>query len=242
MTKLWIDVETTGLNKWNCAIIEVAAIPIVDYEEHSPFVSLVKPHGGANIEPGAERIHKIPKRKLDMAPSSEQVLDDFVKYLYNLDRIFTISGHNVQFDRDFLYHWFCRYGRHSDFVTLFRSNLNCTWEKAKERDLKEKTKKLNLGTLCGYFGIKLDQAHRALCDIRATIQLNDALEEIKPQKQYFMKSIEGLSNLEKRRKLIDSSYIQINPEGDVFISDMATKNPELFRFVLSELWEVFGEV
>ena len=55
MNKLWIDIESTGLGN-NAAIIEIAAIPMVDGQELEPFHSMVRPHDGATLDPDAFKI------------------------------------------------------------------------------------------------------------------------------------------------------------------------------------------
>ena len=51
MKLLWLDVETTGLNKEKCDIIQIAGIVVIDGEEKERFNFKCQPINWENIEP-----------------------------------------------------------------------------------------------------------------------------------------------------------------------------------------------
>ena len=153
--------------------------------------------------------------------------------------MFSLLGHNVQFDRKFLYALFCKLGMHTEFVRRFRPNDICTFEMAKKifKGKRNGPEKFNLGALCKHFDIKLDNAHDALHDISATYDLYEILRSMKPEVQQQQKS---MTYLEKRDKYLDRSYVMFNAEGDVYINEKATKDPEAMKFISEELYNLYG--
>jgi len=89
-----------------------------------------------------------------------------------------LAGHNAErFDGPFIHEWYKRLGIYcpARYMTL------CTKQKALwlfEED-KSLTPPVNfkLGTLCEYFGVPLseEEAHDALVDVRATVELYRAM-------------------------------------------------------------------
>ena len=89
-----------------------------------------------------------------------------------------LAGHNAErFDGPFLHAWYRRQG----FFCPARYMTLCTKQKALWLFEEDKTltppKNFKLGTLCQYFGVQLpdDEAHDALNDVRATVQLYKAM-------------------------------------------------------------------
>lgn len=149
-------------------------------------------------------------------------------------------GHNVSFDRKFLYSLFCRNAMHTDFVTRFRPNDFCTLDMAKRAFGGKRTKPENnkLGTLCKWFEISLDNAHSALPDIEATYELFQALKVLLPEAPAPVK----MDYAQKRRKYMDAGYCQFNPEGDIFITRKATSDPLAMKFISEEMYHLYGTI
>lgn len=224
--KLWLDVETTGLDPQRCAIVELAAVPVIDYIEKSPiYYTGIKPYDGALIEESAMKIHGIN----NFICESRETLLSFIKKLKEFNCKFVISGHNASFDKQFLYYWFCTFGEKSEFDNLFYEEVDCTLRRAKRNP---KHKKHNLAYLCDFYKIELNGAHNALNDILATIKLSSMLESNETGK-------DNLNHNQKLQKYMNAGYIQINPTGDIYIHNKTTKDPEALRFILSELYNRF---
>lgn len=84
-----------------------------------------------------------------------------------------LVAHNAEFDGTFLREWFERLGlflpaSYRVFCTLHRA----MWLFHENRSLTQPSD-FKLGTLCSYFGISLplQEAHDALADVRATVEL-----------------------------------------------------------------------
>lgn len=234
MNILVADCETSGLDPKKSAMLQIALIPIIDGVVKDPFVSYVRPHKNAEIADGALKVNNINREDLDTFPTIEEFTKSMLEFVDQFDCKFTLRAHNAQFDKDFLYHFMSRQGLHGDYIKRFRPELQCTLEKAKKVFEKEKKKPANfkLGTLCEWFGIKLENAHEALSDATPLIPLWDALEA--------MEGFKTPAIALPRADYIQPKYVQINPDGSVFISPATTKDKHALAAVLSELHEQFS--
>lgn len=237
MIALAFDVETSGLDPKKNAIIEIAMIPVIHGEEKDPLILKIRPHVGAVIEDGALKVNGFTREEIKNHMPPDQALDEIIKFVDSHGGKFFLRGHNAQFDRDFLYHFFSRQGKHIEFIRRFRPELQCTLIKAKSvfEKSKKKPENFKLGTLCKWFSIPLENAHRALNDTVAANKLWDALTAM----EGFGSVVTELSDIEKREKYLQPAYVQINPDGSVFINAIATKNKMAIETILAELHEIY---
>jgi len=236
MIAICLDTETSSLDFKRGAILELAMIPIIHGEEKEPFVTKIRPHKSALIEDGALKVNGFTREEIQEFPTAEEVIPQMMAFLESHGGKFYLRGHNAKFDRDFLYHFFTRHGMHTQFVRMFRPELQCTWIKAKEifSKSKKKPENLKLKTLCEWFQIPLLDAHRALADTVAANKVWDALTAmegftIKPE----------LTTAQKRDKFLQSEYLQINADGSIFINSTASKDKEAMEAILEELREIY---
>ena len=116
MKLLWIDTETTGLNKERCDIVQVAGIVIIDGVEKERFNFRCQPINYENIEPVAFEHNNLSIDILKTYPMPQVLYANLTKLLnkyidrYNPQDKFFIAGHNVQFDVDFLRNFFIKMG------------------------------------------------------------------------------------------------------------------------------------
>lgn len=239
MNTLWIDVETSALGD-NAAIIEIAAIPIIDGEEMPAFHSMIKPHEGSTLDPKAFEVTKIDIKEVWSYPDPKEVLNDFIKWIDTHETIFSLGGHNVMFDRKKLFRYFCRHGEYGSFITRFSNNDTDTLRISRDlfKGKRNKPVDFKLESLCRHFEIEAGVHHRALDDIQNTIKVYRELQKITESKTY---QEDKASFVQKRQKYLDMKYIQMNPEGDIFITTEATKDHLAMRFLLNHLWEMYGE-
>jgi DNA polymerase-3 subunit epsilon len=239
MNYLFIDVETTGLSD-NAAVIQIAVVPYVDNEYKEPFMSFVRPHDGCEMSPQAFEVTGIDPKKIWCFPTATSVLDNLLKYIDSFESTYSLAGHNVQFDRRKLFRFFCRNACYGEFTQRFSNRDLCTMKKAKEvfKGKRKKPTSFSLDSLCEYFEIELINSHDALNDINATIKLYQKLEEISPTVSL---DVLNMSYHSKRLKYCNLSYYIENPEGDIWISEMATKDPHAMQFILTELWRKYAD-
>ena len=139
-----------------------------------------------------------------------------------------------------MFRLFCRNGHYSSFITRINNNDYCTLRRSREifKNKRNKPSDFKLETICRFFDIEVGVSHRALEDITNTIKVYFELEKIKEIEEI---KEDKLSFVEKRQKYLDMKYIQMNPEGDIFITTEATKDRNAMKFILNHMWELFAD-
>ena len=157
-----IDIETTGLNADWDEIIQLSALRFRGEEVISQYVSLVKPKG--KVPKFIEHLTHISAAELKTAPGINEVLQNFCRFIGSSPLV----GHNIGFDLNFINKFLARGGE-------FPLN-NMFWDTAEiARIYLPFVTDHKLITLASYFGIELDNAHRADADALATGKLFKAL-------------------------------------------------------------------
>jgi len=236
---LFIDIETTGLGD-NAGLIEIALIPYIDGERKPHFQSYIRPHDGATLDAKAFEINKINVNDIWSFPDAKDVIEDMLKFIDSHECIFSLAGHNVAFDTKKFYRFMCRNGHYSSYLNRFRPGDICTLRIAKDcfKNKRNKPEGFSLEKLTKFFEIELINSHSALPDIQATI---DLYEKLLPMLSIVQtQKIESLSYQDMKRKYMDMRYVQINPDGDFFVTAEATKNPVILRFIINELYNLYG--
>ncbi len=184
-----VDIETGGLESWR-PILQIAAIALnSQLHELETFEAKLR-FRRRLVDPVALRKNNYsPELWRKSARPGRDVAADFAEFLRRhatveisapggqTYRVAQLVAHNAAFDGTFLKAWFERMG-------LFlpgHFRLLCTIQRAAwlfcEDKLLTPPKDYSLGTLCEYFGVPLraDQAHDALNDARATVDLYRAM-------------------------------------------------------------------
>lgn len=116
MKIMWLDTETTGLNKEKCDIVQISGIIVIDGEEKERFNFHCQPINYENIEQSAMEKTGMTIEKLKTFPTAQETYTKFkellCKYIDQYDREdkFFIAGHNVKFDLDFIQSFFEKMG------------------------------------------------------------------------------------------------------------------------------------
>ena len=158
------DLETSGLAHYH-DIIEFGAVKIENgvIREEKTFSELVKPMK-SQVEPDVEEKTGITQSMLKNKREIWDVFPDFAEFIGDS----VLVGFNcISFDKRFLR----RAGRHSKVI--IRNELFDVMQYAKRLGYKGGS----LDSLCEKFGIKNDNAHRALSDAVATAELFLKLKE-----------------------------------------------------------------
>lgn len=155
-----LDLETTGLSAKDDAIIEVAFVKIdrTSFKEVDRYTTFVNPE--RDIPLIISQITNIFDSDVQDAPKFSQLQDDIQDFIEWLPLI----GHNINFDTRFLESHGIDLSKNISIDTFFLANFLCF-----------QLKSLNLWFLCEHFGIKLDNAHRAIDDTLATAKLFEKL-------------------------------------------------------------------
>lgn len=155
---LFLDIETTGLDQTRDELLELSAVRVSsDFtKELGVFDKLVHPGEGISIPPFITKLTGISDDMVKDAPHIDTVRDDFAKYLQPGD---IITGHNIMFDVGFLRAK--GFSVPNDTLDTF-SLSNILLPDEESYSLEILTKK---------YGIEHTDAHRALADVRANLDL-----------------------------------------------------------------------
>lgn len=171
--KAWIDVETTGLNSEECAIIQLSCVLEGDNGEMlGIFNSNIKPFKNARISQQALEVNGKTIEEIMTYRHQRVVAKEFVKFLdeHKVDK-FIFSGYNVQFDVRFVEELFSN--NELRFNDYFDDEVLCVYNLAlliHNFIIPQKFKHKKLISYCEYYGIEIN-AHDSLSDILATREL-----------------------------------------------------------------------
>lgn len=162
---LWIDTETTGLDPNRNGIVSIAGIIDNNGTVERSFQFEMRPTGRF-AEDSALEINGYTKAKIKKLTPWEKVLPEFLHEISGPDKL-TLAGQNVKFDNKFVRSWFGPNVEYWDLMVDQSAPVD-TLEIAKKLDYLPSRK---LGDLCDIFGVRLDNAHNAMADIKATREL-----------------------------------------------------------------------
>jgi DNA polymerase III epsilon subunit family exonuclease len=151
------DFETTGLNPYHDQIIEIAA----EDNYGRRFEYLVQLEHGKFLSSKVKEITGITEHMLEDQPLLTVVLDEFLDFIRGADYM---VGHNsIRFDCLFLKAAIARYNKNFDLNTIRQLDTMLVYQYYYSG-----INSFALGSLCKYFNIKHNNAHRALGDVLAT--------------------------------------------------------------------------
>ncbi len=183
---LFVDTETTGLISDFHGIHQMAGILIVDKVVVQEFDYKFKPLDKEMVDEEALKVSgltwsDIQARDLSSRDVYKQFNSMMTKYVdkYDKNDKCIIAGYNCNFDADFMNEWYKKHGN-KFFFGLFHGgayldglNLALLAEIRAGRRLFTPDRKL--GTVAKTLGVKLEGAHDALNDIRATREVVNKL-------------------------------------------------------------------
>jgi DNA polymerase III epsilon subunit family exonuclease len=162
-----LDLETTGLDPANDRIIEIGALRFIDGKESGTFETLINPE--IPIPDFITRLTGITDQNVKSAPKIDTVIGSLLDFISESPLI----GHQINFDAAFIEYLLrkedndfsdwnnetqrFKYVNNIRIDTLFLSRIFLPF-----------LPRFRLSTVAGYFGIDLENAHRALDDARAT--------------------------------------------------------------------------
>ncbi len=186
---VFVDIESAGLETWR-PIIQIAAVAVTSRLTNlESFEAKIRFNKRFADPQSLNKNHYCPERwKRESLPASI-VARQFTDFLRRHATIDVVSGrkrtyqvaqlvaHNASFDGPFLQAWFERLGMF--FPGHFR--VLCTMQRAVWLFHEDKSltppADFKLATLCQYFGVRLrpEEAHDAMADVRATVELYQAM-------------------------------------------------------------------
>lgn len=167
MTKIYLDLETTGLNPDIHEIIECAIV----YDDDTPsYHRFIKPNRIEFADPFALKINRFHERSEEWNQAISQ--KDFAFELAHLLKNKIIIGHNPSFDYSFIKEIFAHYGEGTP-----KNQLIDTKTLAFEHLYDIGLKRLSLDSIRRFMGWSLSNNHTALKDALDTKMLYTVLNK-----------------------------------------------------------------
>lgn len=162
------DIETTGLNKEKCKIIEIGAVKIRNREIVDRYSTFIDP--GEKLSDEIVDLTNITDDMLEGQRSIETVLPEFLDFVGDD----VLVAHNASFDTGFV-----RIKAEELGIEYRKNTILDTLELS--RTLLKELKKHKLDVVAKHLGVSLEGHHRAVNDAEATaeifLKLVDMLEE-----------------------------------------------------------------
>ena len=152
------DLETTGLNPDKDQITEIAACRFVNGEFTEEYTTLINP--GIPIPKNITALTGISNKMVEESPSINDVLPEFLEFVGSTPLV----AQNINFDYSFI-----TKNLSTERSPLLDNPLYDTLSLA--RGFIYFHNSFNLGSLCDYYGIKIENAHRAGADALCTGKL-----------------------------------------------------------------------
>ena len=152
-----LDIETTGLSFRTEKITEIGAVRVKDGEIVDTFETFVNP--GMPIPERIIELTGITDEMVKDAETIDKVMPKFLEFIGNLKLV----AHNADFDVGFL-----KYNAEELGLKMDNEYIDSL---ALSRQLYPEFKKHKLGILAEKFGIKVDNAHRALDDVKTLVKV-----------------------------------------------------------------------
>ncbi|MCX8074080.1 MAG: PolC-type DNA polymerase III [Clostridia bacterium] len=199
------DIETTGFNAGIDKITEIAVAKVKNGEIIDEFSTFVNPE--RPIPKNVQELTKITDEMVEKSPNIEVVLPQFLKFVE--DSI--LVAHNSKFDMS--------------FITYFAKKQNIEVKNTVidsltvARELFESYENHKLGTIAQNLDISLENAHRAINDVRATVKVFLKMIEVAKSKNIDIYNY-VYSNLENEPKNIPYNHIIILAKNYVGLKNL----------------------
>lgn len=164
-----LDLETTGLSKERHRITEIAAVKVKENCIVDKFETLVNPE--VAIPPFISHLTGISNDMVRDAPTIHMVLPQLIDFLGDA----TIVAHNAHFDYGFI-----SYNVEQYLKQRLQNDMLCTVKLAKR--LLPHLPNRKLGTLCNFFEVTNETAHRAMSDVKATYRVLNCMLDLMKEK------------------------------------------------------------
>lgn len=152
------DLETTGINQSQDRIVEIAIIKLHPDGTRENYYSLVNPE--MEIPAHVVEIHGIDNKKVALEPTFEAIVDDVLAFLENCD----LAGFNsIKFDIPLLNEECARVGKSLNLQERKFVDSQIIYHRMEPRTLS--------AAYQFYCGKNLDNAHSALDDTEATLEV-----------------------------------------------------------------------
>ena len=158
-----VDLEMTGLNAKTDEILEIGAVRVRDGKIADTYSALLKTD--KKLSPKVQELTGITEEMVRMGREPSLAMEEFFTFVGED----VLVGQNLIFDYSFLKQWSVNH------KLSFERNAVDTLKLA--RKFLPQEQKKDLASLCVYFGVERERAHRALEDAIETFRVFEKLKE-----------------------------------------------------------------
>ncbi len=193
ITFVCFDIESTGLNPQQDRVIEIGAVKVKEGKVVGHFSKLINPQ--IKLPSLITKLTGIDDDMLEYADTAATVIKLFLEFAED----YVVIGHNVMFDYSFI-----KTAAEKEGLGFEKKGID-TLELSRKlhRDLDSKS----LESMCRYYNINNNHAHRAYDDAKATAMLyvklcnnffNDNPDAFRPkQLNYKVKKVQSITKKQK---------------------------------------------
>lgn len=223
----FFDLETTGTDKLKDRIIEIAIVKMLGNRSIGEYHTYINP--GMPIPPGATAVHGITDDRVVDSPTFKELAADIHEFIKDSD----LGGYNSNsFDIPMLYVELQRAGVAIDLKDIHFIDVCNIFRRKEERTLSAAYK--------FYTGGSHDNAHNAMDDVAATINVFTAQLERYPELTELDRAqLSIYCNYDKPRADLAGNF-QIDADGDYIFSFgkhkglKAKKQPDYLMWMLGQ--------
>ena len=182
MKTLFVDCETTGTEKGQHALIQLAGCIVIDSDLTDTFDMRMRPFPNSSISDEALKINGRSRAEIGEWPDHVEIKGVFEamlnKHVDRFDRKdkFQLCGFNCSFDSDFIRAWFELCGDTYFGSWFWWPPIDVAQLAAiRLQRVRHRMSNFKLETVASELGVELSEAHEAKSDIRATMQIMKVL-------------------------------------------------------------------
>lgn len=190
MRFLWCDVETTGLDPTNASAFQIAFILVDNGREYGERCFRFNPLSETILyHEDAGKVHGYTKEQIESFPSEREIAPNIIRFLGDATNLFASDGsrfekmifagyNSDEFDWNHVKAVLERNDARMDDYFCGKADVFKQVKRAGDARVLPYLPNRKLGTVCDHFQIKMERAHDALSDIRATREVAKSLHKL----------------------------------------------------------------
>ncbi|MEN8906906.1 MAG: PolC-type DNA polymerase III [Clostridiales bacterium] len=214
------DIETTGFNFKNNKITEIGAVKVKDFEVIDTFNTFVNPE--MPIPHNIVKLTGITDEMVENSPKTNEALNKFFEFAKGVPLV----AHNAQFDIGFIKYYANLADIEVDNISIDTLQFS--------RWLVKDISRYKLSSLAKYFGISLQNAHRASDDAYATAEIFIKLLELLK-----LRNITNVSEINKELKKDGVDFKKLRPYHAIILVKNMQGLLNLYKIISKSHLEYF---
>lgn len=190
MRYLWCDTETTGLDPASASAFQIAFVLVDNGRDYGERCFNFNPLSDRILyDEDAGKVHGYTKEQIESLPPESEIAPNIIRFLDEATRLYAsddsrrekmvFAGYNSdEFDWNHVKAVLERNGARMEDFFCGKADVFKQVKRAGETRKMPHLPNRKLGTVCGHFQIKMEKAHDALSDIRATREVAKSLHKL----------------------------------------------------------------